>query len=100
MCRRTRHVLGLLHRKNLIEYATRIGLDKELFVKCLDNGTQSQEVAKDIADAKHAGISSTPSILINGYYISGVPDLDYLEEVINNLEQETVPRIQEHQTKG
>jgi protein-disulfide isomerase len=57
-------------------------------------------VDKDIVDAKMAGISSTPSILINGYYISGVPSFEYLDEVIADIEQGKVPRVQEHMEKG
>ena len=89
-----------LTSENLQEYATRIGLNREQFGECLNSGEQRQEVDKDIADAKMAGISSTPSILINGYYIAGIPSLDYLEEVIATIEQGKVPRVQEHMEKG
>ncbi len=89
-----------LTSENLQEYAARIGLNREQFGKCLNSGKQRQEVEKDIADAKVAGISSTPSLLINGYYIAGIPSLDYLEEVITTIEQGNVPRVQEHMAKG
>ena len=89
-----------LTSENLQEYATRIGLNREQFGECLNSGKQRQEVEKDIADAKMAGISSTPSLLINGYYIAGIPSLDYLEEVIATIEQGKVPRVQEHMAKG
>lgn len=89
-----------LTSENLHEYAARIGLNREQFGKCLNSGKQRQEVEKDIADAKVAGISSTPSLLINGYYIAGIPSLDYLEEVITTIEQGNVPRVQEHMAKG
>jgi protein-disulfide isomerase len=86
--------------ENLQEYATRVGLNRKQFRNCLHGGRQRQEVDKDIADAKMAGISSTPSIFINGYYISGMPSLEYLEEVIADIEQGKVPRVQEHMEKG
>lgn len=89
-----------LTSENLQEYATRIGLNSEQFGACLNSGKQRQEVNKDIADAKMAGISSTPSLLINGYYIAGIPSLDYLEEVIAAIEQGKVPKVQEHMEKG
>ena len=85
---------------NLQEYATRVDLNREQFRDCLHGERQSQEVDKDITDAKMAGISSTPSILINGYYISGIPSFEYLEEVIADIEQGKVPRIQEDMEKG
>jgi protein-disulfide isomerase len=85
---------------NLQEYATRAGLNKKQFRDCLYGGRQSQEVDKDITDAKMAGIRSTPSIFINGYYISGIASLDYLEEVIADIKQGKAPRVQEHMEKG
>ncbi len=86
--------------ENLKKYAKSIGLDVEKFNHCLDSGKQNIEVEKDVADAKIAGISGTPSILINGYYISGVPSLAYLEEVIADVERSHIPRVQEDVGKG
>ncbi len=86
--------------ENLQEYATRVGLNRKQFRECLHGGRQRKEVDKDIADAKMAGISSTPGILINGYYISGTPSFEYLEEVIADIEQGKVPRVQEQMEKG
>ena len=86
--------------ENLQEYATQVDLKREQFRDCLHGGRQRQEVDKDIADAKMAGISNTPSILINGYYISGIPSPEYLEEVIADIEQGKVPRVQEHIENG
>jgi protein-disulfide isomerase len=86
--------------ENLQEYATRVDLNMKQFRDCLYGGRQSREVDKDITDAKMAGISSTPSILINGYYISGIPSLEYLEEVIADIKQGKVPKVQEHMGKG
>ena len=89
-----------LHHEKLSEYAEHIGLDREQFSECLYSGRQRQEVEQDITDAKMAGISSTPSLVINGYYIAGIPSLDYLEEVLTAIEQGKVPRIQEDMGKG
>ena len=89
-----------LSRENLQEYAARIGVHREQFEECLNSGKQRQEVDKDILDAKMAGISSTPSLLINGYYIAGIPSLDYLEEVITTIENGKVPKVQTKMEKG
>jgi len=89
-----------LTSERLKEYARNSGLDAEKFTQCLDSGKQSLEVEKDIEDAKMAGISSTPSILINGYYISGRPTLAYLEEVIADIENGQIPRVKEDVGKG
>lgn len=86
--------------ENLKKYAKSIGLDAKKFNYCLDSGKQNLEVEKDVADAKKAGISGTPNILINGYCISGVPSLAYLEEVIADVERSHIPRVQEDVGKG
>ena len=44
--------------QNLQEYATLVGLNRKQFRDCLHGGRQRQEVDKDIADAKMAGISN------------------------------------------
>jgi protein-disulfide isomerase len=86
--------------ENLKDYAKAIGLNTEKFNQCLDSKKQRSEVEKDAADAKLAGINSTPSIFINGYYISGMPTLAYLEEVIADIEKGQIPRVQEDVGKG
>ena len=86
--------------ENLKDYAKGIGLNTEKFNQCLDTGRQSSEVEKDAAEAKRAGITSTPSIFINGYYVSGIPTLAYLAEVIADIEKGQIPRVQEDVGKG
>jgi predicted DsbA family dithiol-disulfide isomerase len=85
---------------NLREYAGRLGINREQFSRCLEGGSQRAEVEKDMAEASLAGISSTPSILINGYYLSGSPSLHYMEEVIADIEKGHVPRVEEDPGKG
>jgi protein-disulfide isomerase len=86
--------------ENLKTYAHGIGLNTEKFNRCLDTRKQRSEVEKDAADAKRAGINSAPSIVINGYYISGIPTLAYLEEVITDIENGQIPRVQADVGKG
>jgi protein-disulfide isomerase len=86
--------------ENLSDYAKDIGLNTEKFNRCLASGIQRSEVEKDAADAKRAGITSTPSIFINGYYVSGMPTLAYLEEVIADIEKGRIPRVEEDAGKG
>jgi len=86
--------------ENLIDYAKDTGLNTEKFKRCLDSGIQRSEVENDVADAKRAGIMSTPSMFINGYYVSGMPTLAYLEEVIADIEKGRIPRVEEAAGKG
>jgi len=89
-----------LEGESLKKYAENIGLDVKKFNQCIDSGRYSSEVEKDAADAKIAGISNTPSILVNGYYISGIPTVAYLEEVIADIESGKIPKIREDAGKG
>lgn len=89
-----------LSYEHLKEYARDRGLNTALFTQCLDTGKQRSEVEKDAADAKRAGFTTTPSIVINGYYVSGVPTLAYLEEVIEAMERGQTPRVREDAGKG
>ena len=86
--------------ENLKDYARHLGLDAEKFNRCLDRREQRAEVEKDAADARLAGITGTPSVFVNGYYISGMPTLAYLEEVIAAIEAGKVPRAPEDIGKG
>ena len=86
--------------EDLKNYAHTIALNREKFIQCLDTRKQKSEVEKDAADAKRAGINTTPSIFINGYYVSGMPTLAYLEEVITDIEKGKVPRVQADIGKG
>ncbi len=62
-----------LDTASLKSYAAELGLDTEQFDECLDSGKYAEEVAKDVADAKLAGISSTPNFFVNDQLIKGLP---------------------------
>jgi len=53
-------------RENLIKYAGFIGLDTDQFTSCLDSDTYAQAYLEDRVYASEAGITYTPSFLING----------------------------------
>jgi len=91
---------GSLDSESLKGYAKSAGLNLEEFTQCLESGRQRKEVDQDAADARLAGIRSTPSILVNGYYITGNPSVAYLEEVIADVEKGQIPRVQEDAGKG
>ena len=91
------HSLGI---ESLKEFAKNTGLDTKEFNNCLNSGRQTPEVEKDIADAQLAGIMGTPAILINGYYVSGLTSLAYLEEIIDDIERGRIPRVRKDLGKG
>jgi protein-disulfide isomerase len=83
-----------LDAASLRKYAAHLGLDTVQFDRCLKTGGGRETVDKDLADAAQAGISSTPGIVINGYWIAGSPSLTYLEEVIAAIEKGHVPPVE------
>jgi protein-disulfide isomerase len=48
----------------------------------MDNGRQLAQVARNLEEAKNAGISMTPSYVINGALIPGGPPIEDLAEII------------------
>ena len=53
------------------EMAGELGLDQGDFDACLDDGTYADEVAADLDEAVAAGLSSTPSFMIDGKSVAG-----------------------------
>jgi len=53
-----------LKPESLIKYAEKIGVDMPKFKECLSNGKYADEIKKDIAEGKKAGVTGTPSSLI------------------------------------
>lgn len=51
---------------SLKKYATELGLNRAQFDSALDRGVHAAEVQKDIEDGEMHGVSSTPSIFVNG----------------------------------
>jgi protein-disulfide isomerase len=84
-----------LNVARLREYAAQAGLDTAHFDRCLEAGSRRDDVENDMAEAERAGISSTPGIVINGYWIAGSPSLTYLEEVIADIEKGQTPQVEE-----
>ena len=55
-----------LDRADLVRYAGQAGLDPAKFEKDLDAKAGAQTIERDKRDAGTIGISSTPTVLING----------------------------------
>ena len=71
--------LGVEHLK---QYAVELGLDAEGFNTCLDSEKYSQEVQKDIDDARVAGVNATPSFFVNGLPINGAVPFERFVELV------------------
>lgn len=81
------HNDGTFSRANLKRYAREIdaavgGLDLERFDECLDAEHKRIEALDLDAQARAAGISSTPSVLIGGRLLTGLHDIEVYREAI------------------
>jgi protein-disulfide isomerase len=71
-----------MEKSKLYELAVDVGANETEFTICLDDEKFKDEVAKDMADGKKAGVSGTPAFLINGQFISGAQPFSVFEKVI------------------
>ncbi len=63
------------------------GLDGAALVACLEAGTHTAKVEASVQQATTIGINGTPTFFVNGYYRAGVPPLEGLREMIEQLER-------------
>lgn len=64
--------------------AVSLGLDTKRFNKCIDFGEKNAIIQADLKDGEAAGVSSTPTIFVNGRFISGIMPIDQLSTVIDD----------------
>ena len=67
---------------NLKQWAGQMGMDSAKFSACFDNAAHRQRVQGDMNEGNRDGVSSTPTIFINGRAIVGAVPLEAFEEVI------------------
>lgn len=73
---------GALEERHLIEYASRLGLDVDLFTQELKENVYAQRVEEDVQSGIQSGVNSTPTFFINGVRYDGPWDLESLIEAI------------------
>jgi protein-disulfide isomerase len=69
-------------KDNLKLYASELKLDGTAFATCLDSGKHSAKVASERLAGQAAKIEATPSLVIDGEIIKGVPEPNVLESKI------------------
>ena len=72
-----------LSNEDLLRYAGDIGLDIDQFKRCLVSAETEKAVQDDSDAAQAAGISSTPTFLVNGVLISGAKPVAEFVKVID-----------------
>jgi protein-disulfide isomerase len=83
---RGEHV-GAFADKRLKAFAETIGLDTTQFNRCFDSRRYANAVVQDEAAGRSLGVSSTPSLFINGQSVpqNSIFDLNYYQQVIQPL---------------
>lgn len=73
---------GSFTDERLLGMAEQVGLDMAEFRDCYENNTHLEQVQQDYADGRAAGITGTPSFLINGQLLVGAQPFTTFQEQI------------------
>jgi protein-disulfide isomerase len=68
---------------SLKKYAAETGLDAAKFNQCLDSSKYEAHVEDALAAGNRLGISSTPTVYVNGRMINGAQPIEVFEAVID-----------------
>ena len=73
-----------LQLAQLKKYAADLRLDTARFDRCLDSGEHAAKVQSGLREATQLGLSSTPSIFINGRLVMGAQPFEAFQSVIDD----------------
>jgi protein-disulfide isomerase len=68
----------------LKRYAADVGLDTAKFNQCLDTSKYEARVQDALGNGGRLGISSTPTVFVNGRMISGAQPIEVFQSVIDD----------------
>jgi len=74
---------------DLKRHAGELGLDQSSFDICLDSGRFAETVSADLRLGQGVGVSSTPTVFINGRAVMGAAPYDVFAEIV----QEEIDRV-------
>ena len=73
-----------LNRVSIVSKAGLLGMDKEAFEACLEDGTYHGRVREEMAEANGYGITGTPGFLINGRILTGAQPIEAFIQIIDD----------------
>jgi NhaA family Na+:H+ antiporter len=73
---------GPLEKSKILQLASELDLDMELFRKALDEHSYAERVREDLLDGTKSGVNGTPTFFINGLRYDGPWDIESLREEI------------------
>jgi protein-disulfide isomerase len=65
------------------QQATTLGLDMAAFTQCLDSGKHASRVTENMKSGEALGVSSTPTLYVNGRPVIGAQSFEYFKAVID-----------------
>ena len=68
--------------ESLKTYAAELGLDSERFAGCLDENRHADRVQQDLQIGRQYGVSSTPTVFINGRIVTGAVPVETFDAII------------------
>jgi protein-disulfide isomerase len=72
-----------MSREKYIEFATQLELDVEKFKKDMDSKKVKDQISADTRQASQLGVTGTPSLFINGRFLSGAQPFDAFKRLID-----------------
>lgn len=81
-------------QESLLQLASQASVDATKLPACMDSPTTRERVEQNIQEGVRLEIGTTPTFYINGRVIVGLPETDYLEEVIEEALYKKSPIVQ------
>lgn len=78
--------------EDLKGYAAALGLNAAEFDTCVDEGKSRDRVQRDMDEGNRYGVSSTPTVFINGRQVVGAVPLEVYDRIIREELAATEPR--------
>ncbi len=78
--------------EDLKRYAAALGLNAAEFDTCVDEGKFRDRVQRDMDEGNRYGVSSTPTVFINGRPVIGAVPLEVYDSIIREELAATEPR--------
>jgi protein-disulfide isomerase/uncharacterized membrane protein len=72
-----------LDRRALLAHAADLALDQPAFTACLDDPAVLEAIRADLRLARAAGVTGTPTLIIDGYKYTGVARRPLIEALLN-----------------
>jgi protein-disulfide isomerase len=73
---------GAFSQVNLKRFAADLGLDTPSFNQCLDSGKYRSKVGQEVDSASQLGVTSTPTLFVNGQFVKNGSDYVTLQKAI------------------